>query len=142
MLKDAINLKKKTGLTNEAISALSGIPKSTIAKITSGAIPNPKPETLKAIAKVLGFTLDEINEIASEKEPTSTSKSDIDIENGMKFEIDPQEMEVLQLFRTLDDADRIEIQGIMKHMLKKRPITRYSIDPVELHKYKLKKKGD
>ena len=118
MLKDAINrIKKEKGMTNDVISELSGIPKSTIAKITSGVTPNPKLETLKAIAKVLGCTLDELNEIASEKKPTSASKSDIDIENGMKFEIDPQEMEVLQLLRELDAEDRIEIRGIMKYML-------------------------
>lgn len=42
--------KKKKKLTNEELSVLSGVPKGTIDKITSGATKDPKLETLKALA--------------------------------------------------------------------------------------------
>lgn len=63
MLKDTINkLKKEKNLTNEQLSKLSGVPKSTIAKITSGLTPSPKLETLKALSTALGCTLDDFDD--------------------------------------------------------------------------------
>ena len=49
--------KKKKKLTNEELSVLSGVPKGTIDKITSGATKDPKLETLKALARVLDCSL-------------------------------------------------------------------------------------
>ena len=43
--------------TNEELSVLSGVPKGTIDKITSGATKDPKLETLKALARVLDCSL-------------------------------------------------------------------------------------
>ncbi len=63
MLKDRINkLKKEKKITNDMLAELSGVPKSTLAKITSGKTPNPKLETVRAIANVLGCTLDDLND--------------------------------------------------------------------------------
>lgn len=63
MLKDRINkLKKEKNITNDMLAELSGVPKSTLAKITSGKTPNPKLETVRAIANVLGCTLDDLND--------------------------------------------------------------------------------
>jgi repressor LexA len=54
--------KKKNGLTNEDIARLSGVPKPTIDKITSGATRSPNLETVRAIAKALGLTLDDFSD--------------------------------------------------------------------------------
>lgn len=48
---------KRKKLTNEELSVLSGVPKGTIDKITSGATKDPKLETLKALARVLDCSL-------------------------------------------------------------------------------------
>ena len=48
--------KKRMGLTTEELSKLSGVPVGTLNKILSGATKDPKLETLKAIARVLGLT--------------------------------------------------------------------------------------
>jgi repressor LexA len=58
-------LKKSKGLTNEELAKLSGVPKATIDKITAGATKDPKLETVKAIAKALGCT---INDFIDDKE--------------------------------------------------------------------------
>lgn len=60
--------KKETGMTNQEISDLSGIPVSTINKIFSGATKNPRYGTLLAIEQVLAtrekipFTYDHLKE--------------------------------------------------------------------------------
>lgn len=55
-------LKKERGLTNEELSAKSGVPLGTLSKITSGITKDPKLETLKAIAKVLNCSLDDFDD--------------------------------------------------------------------------------
>lgn len=55
-------LKKERGLTNEELSAKSGVPLGTLSKITSGITKDPKLETLKAIARVLNCSLDDFDD--------------------------------------------------------------------------------
>lgn len=64
--------KKKLGLTTEELSSKSGVPLGTLNKILSGATKDPKLETLKAIARVLGLSLDDFDdlEIIKSKEPS------------------------------------------------------------------------
>lgn len=52
-------IKKEQGLTNAQIAQMSGITLSTLDKITSGVNKNPKLDTLQAICKVLGCTLND-----------------------------------------------------------------------------------
>lgn len=53
---------KEKKLTNEELSVLSGVPKGTIDKITSGATKDPKLETLKALARVLDCSLSDFDD--------------------------------------------------------------------------------
>lgn len=55
-------LKKEKGLTNSQIAQMSGVTLSTLDKITSGVNTNPKLDTLQAICKVLGCTLNDFVE--------------------------------------------------------------------------------
>lgn len=54
--------KKKLNLTTEELSERSGVPIGTLNKILSGATKDPKLETLKAIAKVLGLSLNDFDD--------------------------------------------------------------------------------
>ena len=54
--------KKKLGLTTEELSDKSGVPVGTLNKILSGATKDPKLETLKAIARVLGLSLNDFDD--------------------------------------------------------------------------------
>jgi toxin-antitoxin system, antitoxin component, xre family len=54
--------KKKLGITTDELSRLSGVPVGTLNKILSGATKDPKLETLKAIARVLGLTLNDFDD--------------------------------------------------------------------------------
>lgn len=55
-------LMKLKGYTSEMLSKKCGVPKSTIDKITCGATPDPRYETVKAIANGLDLTVDELSE--------------------------------------------------------------------------------
>lgn len=54
--------KKQLGLTNQMIADATGITLSTMDKITSGINQNPKLDTLQAIARVIGCTLDDFTD--------------------------------------------------------------------------------
>lgn len=58
--------KKKLGITTDELSNLSGVPVGTLNKILSGATKDPKLETLKSIARVLGLTLNDFDDITYE----------------------------------------------------------------------------
>ncbi len=66
--------KKKLGLTSAELAERAGIPKTTLDKILSGVTKDPKLETLKAIARVLGLTLDDFDDrdIPDSKKPEPT----------------------------------------------------------------------
>lgn len=63
--------KKKLNLTTEELSSRSGVPIGTLNKILSGATKDPKLETLKAIARVLGLSLNDFDD--SPSVPTQTA---------------------------------------------------------------------
>lgn len=60
-------IKKEKGLTNAQISKMSGVTLSTLDKITSGINKNPKLDTLLAICKVLGCSLNDFVDLPNEK---------------------------------------------------------------------------
>ena len=62
-------LKKEKGLTNAQIAKMSGVTLSTLDKITSGVNTNPKLDTLQAICRVLGCTLDDFSDQPNKKIP-------------------------------------------------------------------------
>jgi len=64
--------KKKLGLTTTELAEKSGVPKGTLDKILSGVTKDPKLETLKAIARVLGLSLDDFDDIDIQK-PTENA---------------------------------------------------------------------
>lgn len=92
-------LKKEKGLTNAQIAKMSGITLSTLDKITSGANTNPKLDTLQAICRVLGCTLDDFSEHPQKDKKTS-----------------PYSSEALQLAddyeRQMDDRGRETVRGV------------------------------
>lgn len=55
-------LKKELNLTSKQLSEKSGVPKGTLDKILNGTTKDPKLETLKALSRVLGCTLDDFDD--------------------------------------------------------------------------------
>ena len=69
-------LKKEQGLTNAQIAAMSGVTQSTLDKITSGANTNPKLDTLQAICRVLGCTLNDFMDCSGPVKEASSGLSE------------------------------------------------------------------
>ena len=92
-LEKIAEYKKKLGLTTEELSIKSGVPVGTLNKILSGATKDPKLETLKAIARVLGLSL---NDFDDESRNPSTIAAHFD---GNEFTSDEwEEIERFKLF--------------------------------------------
>ena len=57
-------LKTENGLTTDALSLQSGVPKGTINKILNGETRNPTVGTLAALARALGCPLESLSDRA------------------------------------------------------------------------------
>ena len=53
-------LKTENGLTTEALSERSGVPKGTLNKLLNGETRNPTAQTLRRLARALNCPLDEL----------------------------------------------------------------------------------
>lgn len=62
--------RKKKGLDIDSLSALSGVPKGTLSKISAGITLSPTLDTVKAIARALGVTIDELDDHEMNEEQT------------------------------------------------------------------------
>lgn len=99
-------LKKERNLTSKELADLSGVPKGTLDKILSGVTKDPKLETLKALAKVLGCTLD-----------------DFDDTNNSLNNIDTREAKLIENYKKLNS-------------IAKDKLVEYSNDLLQIPKYK------
>lgn len=77
--------KKIKGLTNSQLADLSGVTLSTLDKITSGNNTNPKLSTLQAICRVLGCSLDDLDD------------------TNLKETISSEEQKMIKKYRALDE---------------------------------------
>lgn len=105
-LEKIAEYKKKMGMTTAELAKKSGVPLGTLNKILSGATKDPKLETLKAIARVLGLTLDDFddyedkNDITACIEPTYDDMQQLIARNGNKLTTD-EKMLLIKLLTEL-----------------------------------------
>lgn len=85
------------GLTNAELAERSGVPLGTINKILSGATKDPKLETLKYIAGVLGLTLNDFDDsVINKNEPTYDDVETLIIKTGKNMSKE-QKLHLIQL---------------------------------------------
>lgn len=63
--EDLKRMKEERKLTTKQISELSGIPESTISRILSGQTDNPSFDTICALVRAMGGSIDEFTGIQS-----------------------------------------------------------------------------
>lgn len=64
MWLDTFNeMRKKSGMTLDEISAKSGVPKGTLSKITAGITKAPPLETMRKLVYSMGYTLDDLTPV-------------------------------------------------------------------------------
>lgn len=79
--------KRKLGMTTSELAEKSGVPKGTLDKILSGVTKDPKLETLKSIAHVLGLSLDDFDDFNKENDNIHTLAAHFDGEDYTDEEI-------------------------------------------------------
>ena len=87
--------RKQNGMTIDDLAEKSGVPKGTLNKITNGVTKSPSVESIKAIAKALGCTLDDLN--------------DGDPPNGCR----PAEAALIRKYRAISDHGRETVNVIL-----------------------------
>lgn len=105
-LEKIAEYKKQMGMTTAELAEKSGVPLGTLNKILSGATKDPKLETLKAIARVLGLTLDDFDDYEDKNdntsciEPTYDDMQQLIARNGNKLSTD-EKMLLIKLLSEL-----------------------------------------
>lgn len=93
--KQINKLRAKRGLSLDELSELSGVPKSTLGKITAGITTNPKHSTVQRIATALNCRIEDID--------------------GMRF-LDDLSLEVLEIaerYNALDSYGKRLIKTVL-----------------------------
>jgi transcriptional regulator with XRE-family HTH domain len=62
-------LRKEAGLTQMGLATAAGITLSAVTQMEAGKIGNPRLDTLKALARALGCTLDDLGQNDDQAEP-------------------------------------------------------------------------
>lgn len=107
-------LKKEKGYTNEELARLSGVPKATLDKITSGKTASPNFDTMEAIAGALGCSLDVFRKSGS----ALTMKKAPDISS-----------EAMGMAKSFD---RLDLHGKrILHVLMEEELSRLELEPGE-----------
>jgi len=97
MWLDTFNeMRKKSGMSLEEISAQSGIPKGTLAKITSGITKAPPLETMRKLVYSMGYTLDDLDRSLERSEHFSK-----------------EEKAHIQKYRLLDPYGKEAVDGVL-----------------------------
>lgn len=60
-------MRKKSGMSIDEISAKSGVPKGTLSKISAGITKAPPLETMRKLVYAMGYTLDDLDESLNAK---------------------------------------------------------------------------
>lgn len=68
-LEKISDMRKACGITLEELSDRSGVPVSTLKKISAGITKKPSIETIKAIVHSMGYTLDDLDSDDIKKSP-------------------------------------------------------------------------
>ena len=105
-LEKIAEYKKKLGLTTEELSEKSGVPLGTLNKILSGATKDPKLETLKSIAHVIGLSLDDFDDREKKvvPEPTYADVERLVARNGKQMSVE-QKMRLIKLLSEINNED-------------------------------------
>lgn len=75
MWLDTFNkMRHESGLSLDELSEKSGIPKGTLAKITSGITKAPSLETMRSLVYAMGYTLDDLDKGTIKKKAPAPSE--------------------------------------------------------------------
>lgn len=68
-------MRKRSGMSIDEISAKSGVPKGTLSKISAGITKAPPLETMRKLVYAMGYTLDDLDENLCTKKSPNTAEA-------------------------------------------------------------------
>jgi len=77
---------QKQGVTSDMLSQMSGVPKSTIDKIASGATDNPRYKSLQKLVEALGIGMDDFIRLVDDNPGTGEDEKLLTIFHAMNEE--------------------------------------------------------
>lgn len=98
---------QRQGVTSDMLSNMSGVPKSTIDKIASGATDNPRYKSLQRLVDALGMTLDDFIRLVENRE--RSTDEDILISAFHSMNADGR-VRALQLMQDMADSGHYPIR--------------------------------
>ena len=112
-LNKIAEMRKTRGWTIDELSDRSGVPVSTIKKISAGITKRPNIETVKAIVHAMGFTLDDLDdESVLEEKKISPSEATVPEEDIIKDDADIYE--AVEKFATKNNIDQKRIEKAIR----------------------------
>ena len=112
-LNKIAEMRKTRGWTIDELSDRSGVPVSTIKKISAGITKRPNIETVKAIVHAMGFTLDDLDdESVLEEKKMSPSDATVPEEDIIKDAADIYE--AVEKFATKKNIDQKRIEKAIR----------------------------
>jgi transcriptional regulator with XRE-family HTH domain len=81
MWLDVFNeMRKSSGMSLDELSEKSGVPKGTLAKITSGITKTPSLETMKSLVYAMGYTLDDLDKKENPPAPSEDEEGELTVD--------------------------------------------------------------
>ena len=110
-LKEQMALyRRQAGLSIEELAKRSGVPLSTVKKISAGITKDPQVETLRAIAYAMGKTLNDFREI----DLGTTVMSYEEAQEKLRMLLTEAEYAMLRAFQAADDRAREDALYLLK----------------------------
>lgn len=115
-LKEQIALyRRQAGLSIEELAKRSGVPLSTVKKISAGVTKDPQVETLRAIAYAMGKTLDDFRQT----DLGTTIMSFEEAQEKLRIILTEREYAMLRAFQAADDRACEDALALLKAHQKK-----------------------
>lgn len=99
--------RKQSGMTIDELAAKSGVPKGTLNKIIGGVTKAPTLDNMKSIAKALGKTLADFDDI-----PTAAKKPQ-NIAEATPGKLSAEEQAHIKKYRSLDPYGKEAVDGVL-----------------------------
>lgn len=81
MWLDVFNeMRKSSGMSLDELSEKSGVPKGTLAKITSGITKTPSLETMRSLVYAMGYTLDDLDKKENSPAPPEDEEGELTLD--------------------------------------------------------------
>ena len=124
MSLESINkMRSIVGMSIDELSKKSGVPKSTLSKITSGITKDPGIETVKSIVYAMGFKLDDLDSLVLDSNYCGSKEK----------EQKASEQEYIKKYRVLDEHGKKVVDIILNELQRRNDFEKDNLIQIDLY---------